>query len=263
LLMISCAKRGNITGGLKDTLAPVLKSSSPKNFTTGFNGDEITLTFDEYIKLKDANKQLIISPPMKTQPIITPSTASKFIKIKILDTLQPNTTYSFNFGQSITDNNEGNPYNQFKFIFSTGSYIDSLQLKGRIKDAYSKKTDNFVTVMLYEANETFNDSTIYKEKPRYVTNTLDSMVNYSLENLKEGRYYLVALKDKSNNYKFDPASDKIAFLKDPIPVPTDTIYQLELFQEKRAFKALRPSQASSNRYYAGYEGDAKDITINV
>src|SRR5690606_10736213 len=139
-------------------------------------------------KIKDINKQLIISPPMKNNPDITPmGSASKFIRIKIKDTLQENTTYSFNFGQSITDNNEGNPYSQFKFIFSTGPYIDSLMLRGNIKDAFEKKPDNFVTVMLYEANETFNDSTVYKEKPRYVTNTLDSMVNYNLENLKEGK----------------------------------------------------------------------------
>ena len=118
LLMASCAKRGSITGGLKDTLAPVLKMSFPKNFSTNFKTNEIKLTFDEYIKLKDLNKQLIISPPMKHEPLITPTSVSKYINIKILDTLQPNTTYSFNFGQSIEDNNEGNPYNQFKYIFS-------------------------------------------------------------------------------------------------------------------------------------------------
>ena len=99
--MASCAKRGSITGGDKDTIAPVLKASFPKNFSTNFNGKEIKLVFDEYVKLKNINKQLIISPPMKTQPEILPQTASKIVTIKIKDTLQPNTTYSFNFGQSI------------------------------------------------------------------------------------------------------------------------------------------------------------------
>lgn len=253
-LMISCAKRGNITGGLKDTLAPVLRSSLPKNFSTGFKGDEITLTFDEYIKLKDANKQLIISPPMKNQPIITPSTASKFIKIKILDTLQPNTTYSFNFGQSITDNNEGNPYNQFKYIFSTGSYIDSLALGGRIKDAYNKTADNFVSVMLYEVNETFNDSVIYKENPRYITNTLDSLTSFRLENLKAGKYFLVALKDKNKNNKFNPKDDKIGFIKHPITIPNDTVFELELFKETLPLKVFKPIPASGNRLLLPYEG---------
>ncbi|MEY4935210.1 MAG: hypothetical protein RIS64_1569, partial [Bacteroidota bacterium] len=82
--------------------------------------------YSENIKLKNLNKQLIISPPMKNEPLILPTTASKFITIRIKDTLQPNTTYSFNFGQSIADNNEGNPFNQFKYVFSTGDYIDSL-----------------------------------------------------------------------------------------------------------------------------------------
>ena len=96
--LIGCAKRGSITGGKKDTIAPVMTSSLPKNLSTNFNGKEIKLTFDEYVKLKDVSKQLIISPPMKSQPEILPATASKIITIKIKDTLQPNTTYSFNFG---------------------------------------------------------------------------------------------------------------------------------------------------------------------
>lgn len=264
LTLTSCAKRGGITGGALDTIPPVLTSSSPKNYSTGFNGNLIKINFDEYIKIKDISKQLIISPPLTNAPEIVPmGNASKFITIKIKDTLLPNTTYSFNFGQSITDNNEGNPYTQFKFVFSTGAYIDSLSLKGKIKDSYSKNPDNFVTVMLYEANETFNDSTIYKEKPRYVTNTLDSLTMYSLDNLKEGKYHIIALKDKNNNYRFDPKTDKIAFLKKPITIPTDTLYQLELFNEKLPFKAVRPTQVSANKLLAGYEGDAKGVKINV
>ncbi|MGQ2984426.1 Ig-like domain-containing protein [Flavobacterium sp.] len=266
IMLTGCAKRGGITGGPKDTIPPVLVGSSPRNMSTGFKGKEIRIDFNEYIKVKDINKQLIISPPMKTQPDIIPmGSASRFISIKIKDTLQENTTYSFNFGQSITDNNESNPYSQFKFIFSTGTYIDSLTLRGGIKDAYSRDTDNFVTVMLYEANETFNDSTIYKERPRYVTNTLDSMVNFSLENLKEGKYHLIALKDKNNNYRFDPKTDKIAFMNETVNVPDSLItgYQLELFQEKPAFKYFKPTQASSNRLYAPYEGDPKDMRVKV
>ncbi|MFH7011901.1 Ig-like domain-containing protein [Flavobacterium sp. FlaQc-52] len=253
-LMLSCAKRGSITGGLKDTLAPVLKYSSPKNFTTNFTGKEITLTFDEYIKLKNVNKQLIISPPMKQEPIITPSNASKFINIKFRDTLQPNTTYSLNFGQSITDNNEGNPYNQLKYVFSTGSYIDSLSINGTIKDAYEKNVDNFVSVMLYEVNDTFKDSVIYKQNPRYITNTLDSLRTFKLENLKAGKYLLVALKDKGNNNKFNPKEDKIGFLKNYITIPNDTVFELELFKETVPLKALKPIQASGNRLYLPYDG---------
>lgn len=252
--VISCAKRGSITGGLKDTLAPVLISSYPENYSTNFKGNTITLNFDEYIKLKNTNKQLIISPPFKNEPNITPTTVSKFIKIEIRDTLQPNTTYSLNFGQAITDNNEGNALNQFKYVFSTGPYIDSLKLNGRIKDSYEKYVDNFVSVMLYEVNDKFKDSTIYKEFPRYITNTLDSMRTFQFENLKEGKYLLVALKDKGSNNKFNPKDDKIGFLKHYITIPTDTVYELELFKEVLPFKAFKPIQASGNRLLLPYEG---------
>lgn len=254
LSVISCAKRGSITGGLKDTLAPVLISSFPKNYTTDFKGKEFTLTFDEYIKLKNINKQLIISPPLKQEPLITPLSVNKFIKIEIRDTLKPNTTYSFNFGQSITDNNEGNPLNQFKYVFSTGSHIDSLKLKGIIRDSYEKHVDNFVSVMLYEVNDTYKDSIIYKELPRYITNTLDSLRTFEFENLKEGKYLLMALKDKGSNNKFNPKDDKIGFLKNYITIPNDTIFELELFKETLPTKTFKPIQASGNRLLLPYEG---------
>lgn len=261
-LTIGCAKRGSITGGDKDSIAPVLKSSLPKNFSTNFNGKQIKLVFDEYVKLKNVSKQLIVSPPMKNQLEILPYTASKTITINIKDTLQPNTTYSFNFGQSIEDNNEANPYSQFKYVFSTGAYIDSLQLKVKVKDALELKTDNFVSVMLYEVNETFNDSTIYKETPRYVTNTLDSLEVVTLENIKAGKYLLVALKDNGNN-KYDPKSDKIGFQKQHISIPNDTIFEVELFKETVPFKAEKPTQITNKRWAMGYQGKAKGAKVTV
>ena len=261
-IMASCAKRGSITGGSKDTLAPVLNASFPKNLSTNFKGKEIKLVFDEYVKLKNINKQLIISPPMKNQPEILPYTASKTITIKLRDTLQPNTTYSLNFGQSIEDNNEGNPYSQFKYVFSTGAYIDSLKINVKIKDALENKVDNFVSVMLYEVNEKFNDSTIYKESPRYITNTLDSLKVVTLENIKAGKYLLIALKDNGNN-KFNPNVDKIGFQKQYITIPNDTIFEVELFKEKLPFKAIKPTLASGSRLLMGYEGNPKNLKVSV
>ncbi len=261
--MASCAKRGSITGGLKDTLAPVLKSSYPKNFSTDFKGTEVKLTFDEFIKLKDLKKQLIISPPMKNEPLILPTSVGKFITIKINDTLQPNTTYSFNFGQSIADNNEGNPLNQFKYVFSTGAIIDSLSISGTVKDAYEKEVESFVSVMLYEVNDKFNDSVVYKETPRYVTNTLDSLKTFKLENLKAGKYLLVAMKDYGSNNKFNSNKDKIAFKKEFITIPNDTVFELKLFKEVLPFKAFKPFQSSGNRLIFPYEGktDATKLTL--
>jgi uncharacterized protein (DUF2141 family) len=256
-ILASCAKRGNITGGAKDTIAPILTASFPKNFSTEFKGTTIKLTFNEFIKLKDLKKQLIISPPMKNEPLILPVTPSKIITIKINDTLQDNTTYSFNFGQSMADNNEGNPYNQFKYIFSTGKTIDSLAIGGRVKDAYLKDVESFVSVMLYDVNKNYNDSIVYKQMPRYVTNTLDSLKTFRLENLKAGKYLLVAMKDYNSNNKFDPKKDKIGFYKQFISVPNDTVYELELFKENSPFKAFKPTQASGNRLLLGYEGNIK------
>ena len=264
ILIISCAKRGTITGGDKDILPPKITSASPENFSKNFSKNIIKIYFDEYIKVKDLQKQLIVSPPMKTQLTVLPQgMASKYISIKINDTLKPNTTYSFNFGQSIVDNNEGNPYQQLKYVFSTGAYIDSLSVEGVLKDSYEKKTDNFVNVMLYEVDEKFNDSTIYKETPRYVTNTLDSLNNFKLENIKAGKYHLVALKQKSNNYLFNPKKDKIGFYNQTITVPDKSIFELELFKENINFKTKKPVQTSGNRMIIGYEGNAKNTKVSI
>ena len=192
VLFISCAKRGAITGGPKDTIAPVIVKSNPKNYETNFTGKTIKIDFSEYIKVKDINKQLIISPPMEKTPTIVPQgSASKFISITLNEDLKPNTTYSFNFGQSITDYNEGIPYSQFKYVFSTGSFVDSLTISGNIKDAFESKTDDFVTVMLYDA-ASYNDSLVYKKKPIYITNTLEKSTNFKIENKKASGYYIVA-----------------------------------------------------------------------
>ena len=263
VIMVGCAKRGSITGGLKDTIPPTLRFSSPENFSTNFNAKEIRITFDEYIKIKDVTKQLIISPPMKYAPVITPTSASKYINIRLKDTLQPNTTYSFNFGSSIQDNNEGNPYQQFKYVFSTGTYIDSLTLKGVVKDAYKKDVDNFVSVMLYEINDTFNDSVVYTQNPRYITNTLDSLKTFNLENLKEGTYLLVAMKDANSNNRFNPKSEKIGFHKEFIKIPNDSTYEIKLFKEILPFKPTKPYQASGNRMVVPHEGDTKNINISI
>lgn len=263
ILNFSCAKRGSIGGGLKDTLSPVLSSSFPKNYSKNVTQKEIKLNFDEYVKLKNVAKQLIVSPPMKNAPEISPYTASREIKIKILDTLIPNTTYSFNFGNSIEDNNESNILRQFKYVFSTGTAIDSLKLKAKVIDAIDLKTPNFVSIMLYEVTEKYTDSAVYKELPRYLTNTLDSLKTVELANLKPGKYRLLALKDENNNNKFDPKKDKIGFIKEYITLPNDTLYELELFKQQPAFKVTNTTQASGNRLTVGYEGKPKNPKIEI
>ena len=262
-LFTNCAKRGTITGGDKDTIAPIILNSSPANFTTNFKENTIEINFDEYVKLNKVNQQLIISPPMDIQPEITPmGYPSKFIKIKLFDTLQPNTTYSFNFGESIEDNNEGNKLLNFKYVFSTGSYIDSLKLNTTYKDAYTKKSEGQVNVLLYQA-ENFTDSTIYKKKPLYVATATDSLKQISLENLKAGNYYIVALQEKNSNYKYEPKIDKIGFLPQPISVPNDSVINLTLFKERQPLNVNRPTMVSQNKWLVPYEGDIKNVKIST
>ena len=163
LLFVQCAKRGNPTGGPEDETPPVLLRAVPELNATKFREDRIRLYFDEYIKLNKLKDQLIISPPIDPAAyIISPqSTAAKYVQIELMDSLQANTTYNFNFGQSIVDNNEGNPYPYFRYVFSTGNYVDSLQVRGTIGNAFGREAKNFVSVMLYAVDSTYTDSLIY------------------------------------------------------------------------------------------------------
>ena len=213
LTFVNCAKRGSPSGGAKDSIPPIIVKYNPENYSINFTDDEIKIYFDEYIKLIDINKELIISPPLKYQPEIAPLSTGKFIKIIIKDSLKKNTTYSFNFGKSIVDYTEENVFKYFKYILSTGSFIDSLKLKGTVKDALLLNPEGTTTVMLYEVNDAFNDSIIYSEKPTYITTTKEESQEFELTNLKEGTYFLIALKDKTNDYIFQPNYDKIGFLE--------------------------------------------------
>ncbi len=264
LIVLGCASRGRPTGGEKDTEPPVIISESPKNYSTNFKGDEIRIYFNEYVKIKDLQKQLIISPPMTTQPVITPlGTASKYITIKIKDTLEENTTYAFNFGQSIVDNNEENPYAYYRYVFSTGETIDSLSVKGAVFDAERRTAEPFVSVMLYEVDSIYNDSMVFKEKPKYITNTLDSLVTYSIDNIKAGTYKLLALKEESSNFTYQPKTDKIGFYEDVITVPTDSTYDITLFKEVPDFKVLKPTQVGAQRILFPFEGELQDVDIEI
>jgi len=266
LLHLSCARRGRPEGGPKDEEKPILVKTDPEFKSIHFDADEIKIYFDEYIKLKDINSQLIISPPLKYPPIITPQgTPSKKITIKIKDTLQENTTYTFNFGQSIIDNTEGNVLDNFKYIFSTGDYIDSLQVKGTIKDAFDLEMIENPTIMLYALDTIFNDSIIYNKKPMYVGSTIDS-VNWNITNIKAGKYLLLALNDHSKNYKFNPKEDKIGFYTDFIEPPVDSTssFEIKLFNEILPFKIpSRPKEISKGHIIVGYEGESYGFNVHT
>ena len=264
LLLANCANKGRPGGGDKDVTPPVIVKSEPENFSTNFNETEIKITFNEYIEINNLQKQLIISPPMDPAPEISPQgLASKYITIKIKDTLDPNTTYAFNFGNSIVDNNEGNPYPYYRYVFSTGNYIDSLSVKGNIIDATLRKPDDFVSVMLYEMDSTYTDSIVYKKQPKYITNTLDSTTTFSIDNIKAGTYKLIALKDENQDSKYQQRSDKIGFLEKPITVPTDTLYTIKLFKEAADPKIINPRLISGEKIAFGFEGDYEKMNIQI
>ena len=260
-LLFQCANRGTASGGEKDIEPPVIISEVPENFSTNFSVKEIKIYFDEYIKLKNIQKQLIVSPPMDPPAEITPmGSASKYITIKIHDTLQPNTTYAFNFGSSIEDNNEGNVFPFYRYVFSTGATIDSLSVSGSISDALERETPDFVSVLLHEVDSTYTDSIIFKQKPKYI-GVSDSLSKFSIENLKAGEYLLTALKEESTNYTYQPKKDKFAYRSAFITVPSETTYVLKLFEQAPDFKFVRAREMAQGRIGFGYEGNPLPMRI--
>lgn len=261
-VFLQCARRGTPSGGPKDITPPVLIKTEPLNLSTDFKDKKIRLYFDEYVRLEDVQNQLIVSPPLKYNPQISPQgVASKVIEIQIKDTLEENTTYTINFGQSIVDNNEGNPNRFLTYVFSTGSYIDSLSVSGVVKDAFNREADDFVSILLYEIDTSYTDSTVYKRPPNYITNTLDSTNIFTLRYLKEGRYAMIAIKDNGKNNIFDQTEDKIGFIQDTVVLPADTVYLLNLFKEIPNYSVSPPTYAAANKIIFGYYGEEEKLTI--
>jgi len=263
LALFNCAKRGSITGGPIDETPPQLLRATPPNKSTNFRAKEIKLTFDELITLDNPEQKIIISPPMKNDPVIKPQgIASKIVKITLLDTLLPNTTYTINFGNSIVDYNEKNPFEFFQYVFSTGNELDSLSFKGSVRDAFKKDLDNNISVFLYEIKEGISDSMVYNKLPRYISNTVDT-TEFQFNYLKEGKYKIVAVKDENKNYKFDPRKDKIGFIEQNINIPEDTIATLSIFKEDVEFKFSRAKQISKNNFQIGFFGNIEVPTVEI
>ncbi len=255
ILVASCARRSSPSGGEKDSIPPILIASNPKINSVNFDADEIRLTFDEWVKLEKLDQQLIISPPLeKKQYEIKPlSGITKKIFVNFLDSLQENTTYTFNFGNSIVDNNEGNEMNFFSYTFSTGPTLDSLYLKGNIEDAFNLETEEYLSLQLYKIDSTYNDSIIFNEQPTYIANTLDS-TSYRFNNLRKGRYILIALKDVGNNYIFNPLYGKIGYYDSIVSLPKDSIINLRLFKEETPIIWDKPHFINSEKIGFGYYG---------
>ena len=265
IFVTNCARTGRPEGGPKDEDAPLFITAKPPYESVNFNKKEIKIDFNEYITLKNLNTELVVSPPMKNPPLISPQGApSEFIKIEIIDTLKLNTTYTFNFGNAVEDHNEGNKLENFKYIFSTGTYIDSLTTSGNIKDAKLFETPKNINVLLYRIDSSFNDSIVYKKKPDYITNTLDT-INFKFTNLRKGRYLMLALQESLNDYIFNPKTDKIGFLTDTIQLPKDSIITkpIILFKEEQPYQFKRGKEITKGKIEFGFEGAGKNMQIKI
>ena len=264
LTTVQCAKRASPTGGPRDSLPPVLINASPKLNTVFFDKEEFNLTFDEYVTLKDISKQLIISPPLSSsQYKVYPVTgASKKVTLKLLDSLLDNTTYTFNFGESIIDFNESNPSSYLTYTLSTGATIDSLYIKGRVTDAFERETERYISLQLYPVDSIYKDSVIFTEKPLYVTSTLDTTI-FRFQNLRAGKYAIIALEDKAGNYFFDQNIDKIGFVDRLIELPHDSLLDFRLFQEKANFFWDKPYFINEHHIALAYYGEREDESYKM
>ncbi|AZA48147.1 hypothetical protein EG346_08040 [Chryseobacterium carnipullorum] len=262
----SCARVGAPVGGPKDTLAPKFLSSNIDSTRINVKRDihELRLDFDEYITLKDINKNLIISPPIKNIKRILPSNiANKYVMIQWEDTLQANTTYNFNFGNSIADNNEANILRYFNFAFSTGDKLDDLYVSGDITDALAikkKQGENKFVVGLYQVKDTIN----YKQKPYYITK-VDEDGYYELNYLTPGKYKIIAFEDENGNSVYDPGKEKIGFQKEPIDIEKSVSgLNLKVYPSKKPLKygEMKESPGGITMTFEGNPEKVKVASIN-
>ena len=219
LLLHSCAQISAPTGGKPDVLPPTLDSlgTVPLNYSTNFVGDKVVLTFNEYFVLKNPTANVFFSPSVENEPEFI--IKGKVLTILLNNTLKENTTYTINFGDAISDYTVGNKIPDFKYVFSTGNFIDSMQTSGKVIDAYSGKPAEDLLVLLYDD---FSDSVVSKSKPVYYTKT-DKEGNYKITYVKAGTYKLMALKDENRNFLYDLPNEKIGYLDTLLPLTNDSI----------------------------------------
>lgn len=262
-LVLSCARVGSPIGGPKDTIPPRFLSSNIDTTRINVPRDikQLRIDFDEYITLKDISKNLNISPPIENRTRILPSNiANKYLIIEWSDTLQANTTYNFNFGNSIADNSEGNILRYFNFAFSTGEKLDDLYISGEVKDAFTIKkqstNENKMVVGLYQLKDTVN----YKLKPYYITK-VDDDGYYELNYLAPGKYKIIAFDDENGNSIYDPGKEKIGFQKDTVKMEKSISgLDLKLFPSKKLFKKPELKEIAGGILMA-FEGNPTEVKV--
>ncbi len=237
-LYTGCATIVPPEGGDRDSLPPVLVKANPANETRNFTNDRITFTFDEYVDLENYQQNVIVSPLPVNMPTMTRKLNT--ITIKLRDSIEQNTTYSFNFGNSIKDVNEGNILKDFVYTYSTGRYIDSLQFHGRVVLAETGAVDSTLTVMLYRD---MDDSAVINKRPRFITK-LDPNGGFTFHNLPPGTFHVFAMKDEGS-YKYLSTKQLFAFADSAIHVNsnTDSIWLYAYVADTVASTGQRPATA--------------------
>ncbi len=222
LLMLSaCARMGNPDGGWFDEQPPRVVGSMPKEQSIGIGNKKITIFFDEYIKLDNPSEKVVISPPQLEQADIR--THGKRITVELKDSLKPNTTYTVDFSDAISDNNEGNPMGNYTFTFSTGDHIDTLEVGGTVLEAENLEPIKGILVGLYDIGDGSSDfsatDTLLRSAPMQRVSRTDSRGRFHVKGVAPGRYRVFALQDVDANYVWNAKSEKVAFLH-TVVVPT-------------------------------------------
>ena len=215
--LIRCASIMTPNGGPRDTLPPVIVRMTPDNFavdrpTTGH--EKIYIEFDEYVQLKDQQKEFFTSPAMKKKPLVT--LRGKGIVVQLRDTLEANTTYALDFGTAIRDNNEGNPLRGMRYVFSTGPTIDSMMMSGYTADGYKADSVSKTFIWFFPADSVEHvaeyDSTIFKYKPSVIARAETNGI-FIAQNLKPIDYVVYGFEDKNDNQMYEPGTDQIGFVE--------------------------------------------------
>ena len=256
-MLFSCAQIVAPTGGKKDTLAPKIVKTFPNNQSKSFNGKLIEIQFDEYVSVNNIQQQLSITPNLEGtyETKILPRGA----RLIFDKPFRENTTYSFNFRNTFKDANESNPAKNVRLVFSTGKYIDSLEVSGKVKNPQTNKPMLDISVGLYVFSDTLNPK---KVKPYYFMKT-DSSGNFKIENVAAGKYRIYAIGDNNNNLLYEEAKEIFGIIKDTI-ILKSSIQNLEIYManmNKVANKVVKV-RSTSNYYYVEYLRGVKRATIN-
>lgn len=255
LLATGCAQIVAPSGGEKDTQAAEVLKTIPQNESTSFNAERIEFYFDEYVQLNDIYNQLLISPPLEKQPEVRIKRKSMILELK--EKLQENTTYTFNFGEGIRDVNEGN-ITKLTYVCSTGEKLDSLSMRGMVKDAFTNQPKEGVKVMLYDYS---NDSLPFLERPIYFTRT-NAEGNWNIDYLKGGEYRLFALQEDIGNYLYDSPEEDIAFstkaLEPEMKDSSMTFYELKMANEGGGIQYISSYDIDSIGYLKVYLNLARE-----